>query len=207
MKFLNKSINLKNESKNRGLTIVESLVAISILVVSVLGPLVIVSQAFKISFFARDQITALYLAQEGIEFVRNLKDKNSLTQDDPANWLAGIISGPFDPVINDIDVVAPVKYQLTRSGSTMSLVLCPGTPSVCPRVRYDPTTGVYGNTSGGRNSIYTREIIFVKSPDDDTAEQEVTVKVVMRWNQVGGTYELPVHVQMTNWKIQNYLES
>lgn len=192
----------------KGLTIVESLVAISILMIAVLGPLVVVSQAFKISFFARDQMTAFYLAQESIEYVRNARDRNSLTQEDPADWLDGIAVDsagvPIAITVNDIGAPAPVKYQLVRSGTSYRLLMCGGTPSTCPKVRYTSSTGLYGTETGGTQSVYTREITFTKVPDDPAAEQEISVKVLMTWNQVGGTYKFPLYEHLTNWKIQNY---
>lgn len=201
----------KGLEEKKGFTIVESLVAISILMIAVLGPLVVVSQAFKVSFFARDQMNSFYLAQEAIEYVRNTRDRNSLVETDPNNWLNGIaVDGfgvPIAVVVNDIGASAPVKYQLVRSSGAYKLLRCPGTPSVCPKVRYTAASGLYGAETGGVFSVYTREVIFSKVPDDPTATQEVSVKVLMKWNQVGGTYQFPLYVHLTNWKIQNYNES
>lgn len=207
IKKVNMDKSYKSMIRQKGLTIVESLVAISILVVSVLGPLVIVSQAFKISFFARDQMTGFYLAQEAIEYVRNIRDKNSLTVTDPNLWLSGLIDGGLsNPIINDASDTTPDKYQLVRDSSGYKLKLCPGTPSVCPKIKLNSTNGLYGEdtTTGTKDSIFTREVIFTKSPEDTAAVQEISVKFLMKWNQVGGTYQFPLHLQLTNWKIQNY---
>ncbi len=56
--------------KNQGLTLVEVLVSIFILLMSTVMPMVIYSKSIKNSIYASDQITATYLAQEGIELVR-----------------------------------------------------------------------------------------------------------------------------------------
>lgn len=196
----------KNQS---GLTIVESLVAISILVVAVLGPLVIVSQALRTSFFARDQLTTYYLAQEAIEHIRNLRDRNSLIQDNAFNWLKEItfVTGSETkqefPTINAADAQNPIKYRLVRSGG-YRLELCPSND--CGKLTLDTVTGVYGELSSPNQSqsIYTREIVFYQAPGDALAEQEVAIEVIVKWNQVGGTYQFKLRESLLNWKIQKF---
>lgn len=58
-------------SQTRGFTLVESLVAITILLVGVIGPLSIAARGISDGLFARNQIAANYLAQEGLEAVIN----------------------------------------------------------------------------------------------------------------------------------------
>lgn len=60
--------------KNGGFTIIETLVAITILMIAIAGPLTIANQALHAALDARDQMIASNLAQETIEEVRNLKD-------------------------------------------------------------------------------------------------------------------------------------
>lgn len=203
--------------KDQAFTIVETLVAISILMVSITGPLVIISQALKISFFARDQITAIYLAQEAIEYVRNVRDRNSLveslnTSPNPDNWLLNMTSSPtgspeVNPLIAGFGATPSAKYNLFKTNSSYDLRRC-STP-ICPRIKLHLTTGMYGQNTAllTKNSIYRREITFQKAPGDDTARQEVLVQVVVTWTQVGGTYTFKLHEHLTNWKIQNYQES
>jgi len=191
----------------KGLTLVESLIAISILVIAVLGPLVIVSQALRVSFFARDQITAYYLAQEAIEYVRNIRDKNALTQVSSANWLVGITEGQTKPTIASFEDQQNLqKYELVRSSGSYVLKACPS--NVCNRVNQNTTTGLYGEETGVnlKQSIYTREVVFYKAPGDTSAEQEITIEVIMKWNQIGGVYSYKLRENLTNWKIQNYEE-
>ncbi len=192
------------KNKQAGLTIVESLVAISILVVAVIGPLVIVSQALRTSFFARDQMTSFFLAQEAIENIRNIRDRNSLTETNPSNWLNGIVTGVSGmPVITNLDGTGIVKYNLTRGAAGYELQACPA--NVCPKLNINKSTGIYGDSAGSlESSIYTREIVFYKAPGDTAVSQEVTVEVTMSWNQVGGVYQFKLRENLTNWKIQNY---
>lgn len=56
----------------------EALVAISVIVFAIVGPLSLAAKSLADSQFAKDQITAFYLAQDAIEWVHNMKDTTSL---------------------------------------------------------------------------------------------------------------------------------
>jgi prepilin-type N-terminal cleavage/methylation domain-containing protein len=59
----------KYNSNQRGFSLVETLVALSILLISLAAPLTIASKSLQNIFYAREQYTAIMLAQEGIEAV------------------------------------------------------------------------------------------------------------------------------------------
>ena len=63
---------------NKGFTIVESLVAISILVLAITGATSAIQTGISSYIFSKDQIIAFYLAQEGFEQIRNIRDENGL---------------------------------------------------------------------------------------------------------------------------------
>ena len=55
-------------------TLVETLVAISIFTVSLLGIMSVLASGVSNTGYAKGKMAAAYLAQEGIEYVRNLRD-------------------------------------------------------------------------------------------------------------------------------------
>ncbi len=61
-------------ARSSGFTLIEALVAIAILTISVAGPLVTASRAIVAAQNTSNQLTATYLAQEGIEDVRAMRD-------------------------------------------------------------------------------------------------------------------------------------
>ncbi len=63
---------------SRGFTLIETLVAVSMLSVAIVAPMTLVSKSLASAYYARDQVTAFFLAQEAVEAVRHLRDHNTL---------------------------------------------------------------------------------------------------------------------------------
>jgi prepilin-type N-terminal cleavage/methylation domain-containing protein len=68
----------KSVTKKRGFTLVELLVAASILVTALGAPLYVGIQGVIIATEAKDRIIATFLAEEGAELIRNIRDTNVL---------------------------------------------------------------------------------------------------------------------------------
>jgi len=81
----------------KAFTLIETLVAITILTLAVVGPMVTANRAIVASQTSRDQLTASYLAQEGVEYVRAMRDKEFLATyppgDSSAAWNAFLGTG------------------------------------------------------------------------------------------------------------------
>lgn len=78
---------MKNISKNKkGFSLIETLIAVSILMIAIAGPLSLVQAGLFSSNHQRNQVTAIYLAQEAIEFIKNVRDGNSYTQYDTTSY-------------------------------------------------------------------------------------------------------------------------
>lgn len=73
-----KNIHLSTLKTSSGFTLVETLVAIAILMIAIAGPLTVAEKGLSASIYARNQLMASYLAQEGIEYMRNIVDTNQL---------------------------------------------------------------------------------------------------------------------------------
>ena len=207
-----------------GFTILETLVAISILILALTAPLVIVSQALKSSYFSRDQITAYYLAQEAIEYIRNKRDNQGLSANAAADDWALNFTDDSGSMINDINSTTIKSYLVRDSQLGYQLKRCSfGVgPSPCPVVKYNPdafnpgSNGVlYGDTSATDDSIFIREITVSKPPagtlnngtvleTNDPSLREVVVTVKVIWKMEDGSYSsgITLREHLTNWQLE-----
>lgn len=90
---------MKNKVKNqkvcfkeaypRGFTLIETFVAITILLITVLGPMSLMSNALKNSRYIKDEIIATHLAQEGVELMIDQRNNNGGLFPSPSNCPPG----------------------------------------------------------------------------------------------------------------------
>lgn len=157
----------------KAFTLIETLVAVSLLAIAIVAPMSLTTQALGTAYYARDQVTAFFLAQEAIEAVRSVRDKNILSTalGTPTDLMTGIpTSGnPFT-----VDTV-----NLTNGAPT--LTTCSGT---CPRLQ---TNGnLYGYQSGWSNTNFIREVRACYLQTDGScsaspATDELRVSVTVIW--------------------------
>ncbi len=78
----------------RGFTLIEVMIATMVLTVGVLGTYALVSRVITATSVSVSQLTASYLAQEGLELVRNARDTNFLRirQGEEIEWTDGLLS-------------------------------------------------------------------------------------------------------------------
>ena len=122
----------KNE---KGFTLVETFVAITILMIAVLGPMSMLSTALRDARYIGNQITTTYLAQEGTELMIDYRNNKSRAEFD------ALISGSGEYYFDNLMLTGPTP--------------CP-VSSGCPALLYDDTYGYqYKN---GKASIFSRTI-------------------------------------------------
>jgi prepilin-type N-terminal cleavage/methylation domain-containing protein len=218
-------------AKQKAFTLVETLVAISILTIALTGPLAIIAQALRSSYFSRDQITAYYLAQEAVEYIRNQRDFNGLQGvSAPAaeDWLHGVATDsdldPTDPNASLVNLYEPtgesnlVKANLVRTATGYKLTRC---NVACPPLKYNVSfntlgnagSSLYGDDSTEADSIFTREIIFSEpppyvdpaNPDPDNAppsQRELVMTVRVTWSSPSGSASVSIREHLTNWQLE-----
>jgi type II secretory pathway pseudopilin PulG len=64
-----------NFKKNKGFTLLEALVATSILMVAISAPITIAQKGLSSAIFTKNQMIASYLAQDVIEYIKNQRDE------------------------------------------------------------------------------------------------------------------------------------
>lgn len=77
--------NYQPSAKQGGYSLVEVLVAITVLLIALVGPLTIAHSGLKRSSFSKEQTQAVFLAQEGIEAIVKIREDNALSAASYAN--------------------------------------------------------------------------------------------------------------------------
>lgn len=161
--------------KERGFTLIETLVAVTILSIAIVAPMSLTAKSLATAYYARDQITAFHLAQEAIEAIRHERDNNILTNvfGTQADLLEGIPSTSGSPFIVD-----------TRDDSTYlcDAALCPPLQSNGELYGYRPSCAMptpnCGESEGWVNTRFTRTVTaeFIVGSVD-----EVRISVEVEW--------------------------
>ena len=72
---MNKLMNNKKFFKNKsGFTLLETLVAIMLFVIALSALLALVRDSVTSATYTKNDVVATYLAQEGIDYIRNIRD-------------------------------------------------------------------------------------------------------------------------------------
>lgn len=165
-------------TRKRGFTLIETLVAVMLLVAAVAGVLGVAARSLRLAAVAREQLIAFYLAQEPVEFVRFIRDSNRLrTPPRPwLNYLPECISANGS-VRCTIDALEERYPPLGPTINTCAVV-------PCPVIKVRTTSGLYGYKSGAqwKNSKFTRTTT-ITTPVGGNAD-EARVDVTVSW-QVG----------------------
>jgi len=94
----------------KGFTLMEAVVAIFVIITGIVGVMTLVTYTITSAQISKDKLIAAYLAQEGIEIVRNIRDTNWLEQYSESTnpWNEGLIGcdctcedGAFEGCIAD----------------------------------------------------------------------------------------------------------
>src|SRR3989338_4130432 len=72
--------NPKHSNRCRGQLLIESMIAITIVVVGILAVFTLLSESQSLNRVVADRYIGTYLASEGLELIKNLIDKNYIQQ-------------------------------------------------------------------------------------------------------------------------------
>ena len=191
--FVRFASHLPDSHRGRGFTIVETLIAIAVLLLSATAPLSLAERSLASAQAAEQEVTAFYLAQEAIEFVRNLRDENALAGRGGTEWLRGL-SECLRSEGCGIDPTAPSGSRIVQcSSANDNCALFQYTGAVNDRLR-----GLYGHrqTSGWSRSALARRV-FIR---EITRDVEAEVLVRMEWTAGAlGERSIEVRGNFLNW--------
>ena len=159
--------------EKKAFTLVEALVAISIMLIGILSTLILVTRVLYSTSIIQNRLTASFLAQEGMELIRQKRDSNFVKglKGDSVGWLDGLDSGEYR--IDAKDMI------LQQEGTDEFLF-------------YDKE-GFY-NYTVGESTPFKRKITI-----EQINENQIWVKVLMEWKTKGMFFDLEVEDYLFNW--------
>lgn len=161
--------------RKKGFTIVEMLVTIFFISVGITGVLIAIQQTMAYIDVLSLRLTAIYLAQEGIEIVRDIRD---------GNWLELVA---WDTDLGEEDYEA--DYTMTDSLESWS-------------DRYLRINGGFYNYSSGTITPFKRKITIDKLDlDGDTFPDQMKVTVIVEW-EAKGEHQISAEEILYNWRQQ-----
>jgi prepilin-type N-terminal cleavage/methylation domain-containing protein len=182
------------KNNQSGFSLVETLVAITILLIVITGPLTLVSNSARSTNFANDQVMANFLSQEGLELVQSVRDdllipKFAIPPPGGNAWTDFMSTANSNIVRNCFNASGCGLDQATNSSGAIRQYDC-STISDC-RLHFNTTAGqrsAYTHVAGlDTETRYTRVITM-----DDAITGQVEVVSTVTWRSDGQRAEQSV---------------
>jgi len=184
-------INMKTHLSQSGFTIVEALVAIAILLLSITSAFSIAQSSLQSSNLVKNRTTAYFLAQEGVEYIRHLRDNNGLSMlDDQTkniHWLQGFAAEVNDPCAFGKACIVYITGQTPPKECNKN--------GVCPNLKIYSPTNVFNYTQGDESKFNRRINI-----SEALGHHEIKVTVTVTWAQGSIQRSLEVSENLFNWQ-------
>lgn len=158
-----------SDSENAGFSLLETIVAIAILLITVSGIMNVIYEGATASQLQTERVTATYLAAEAVEYIRADRDSHWLDADSDRSfntWKSDILSG------DKCD--GPCRIDARSDDAINSC------NEQCPYLEYDSEENLYGYGYGS-DSRYRRTVNIT-----DAGSGEVIVTATVTWEQAGG---------------------
>jgi len=162
---------------------IETIVALAVLLTAITGTITLFMQRLQVTGIGRETITAFYLAQEPIEYIRRVRDENRLAlivNGEVRDWLLGIRASCVGPggCITD-----------TANDSVASC------GAICPQLLLS-ADGIY-NYVGGVPSGFTRTTTVSETVIG--ARREAQINVLVSWTRGSLSRSFQLRETILNW--------
>ena len=190
-------------TRAKSFTIIEVIVAASIITVGIIGVLTLITKTVGLMSVSPSKLFAAYLAQEGVEIVRNIRD---------TNWVEGELDDPGVPgsgwkkdlpESTPLDAGWQADYTTTSFGPAPDLDKCPALqpPYNCHNYNATELLKSDGRTyqylgAGMTNTIFQRKILILH---DGANPDIIHLTVTVSWWEKGKEDSLSVQEDLYNW--------
>lgn len=173
-----------------GLALVESLVAMSVLMVGLVAIMSLVSRSLSANRVIEDQYIASYLAAEGIEVIKNLVDSNKIRG---LPWTTGVSPGTYGV---DFETVWNLACAGPKPNGPCS---CPG--GNCRQLTFNAAAGLYEYIATGVPPDPFEQKFNRALTINQISADEMQVIATVSWvSRGGGTFSLSVYDHFFDWR-------
>ncbi|MDD5770596.1 MAG: hypothetical protein PHE25_06505 [Candidatus Gracilibacteria bacterium] len=191
-----------------GTSIVEAMIVMLIVIIGVVGIYSIFTSSQKLSITTQNRLTAISIAQEGIEALTNIRDTNWLIFAANKTNCWNTFNYNSNCIISDVDI-ASGSYIVSQNSNNRWILSGATTGNYSDtnykndfRVNYD-TNGFF-TQSGGTNflPLFTREIKISYPDDTGTPPQKMNISSIVRWtdSSKNDAFEVNLETTLTNWQ-------
>ncbi|HEY5221336.1 MAG TPA: prepilin-type N-terminal cleavage/methylation domain-containing protein [Candidatus Paceibacterota bacterium] len=172
----------------RGQTLVEALVALSILTMGLAGIVVLLNQSLQLNRTTTNDTQATYLASEGIEIVKNMID-HDVYKGLPVN-------DDWDASFSQSGYYWNIDYETT---STTGLPVRANQMQATP-LYYNSTTNMFGYSAvGAAPTNFVRNIKITNIDNSNLVPVEIDVQSIVTWTNGGNSNAITLEDHFYDW--------
>ncbi len=198
----------RKKLKNRGFTLLETVVALTVILAAVVGPVALITRGLFSFSFSKNKVIGANLAQEGLEIIRLIRENNIACD---------FLNGPAVREWNrDSDGMLMRRLKVGVDMQSRTAISCGSATMITPRLSIscsdpllfetDPlveNAGTYGYKSG-TPTIFSRCVEITSPPDnpdgDIPASDQMDVAATVTWNEHGNDRSLKLQERLYNWR-------
>jgi len=186
----------KAMKKNRSFTIVEIMIAMSIFTLVIGGSIVLINQTLVMISLAHQRLIAYYLAQEGIELVRNIRDNNWIQQQTDASysWSFGFPIAAFNQNYSDHSLDFEIDYDDVYNPGNSS-----GLSSYTGKYLSLDSNGYNYNTSGSGTATPFMRWVRIGTENESDGSTYIRIECHVKWKERGREHSIMVQDKLYDW--------
>ena len=163
------------KSNQKGFTLLELLVTIFVIAIGLIAAYVVAQYPLSRVSVSMSTLKAAYLAQEGIEIVRNIRDTNWLEED---NWKT------------DLDICDPSSKYCEADYDDLGLISYSKSSDQPNLLKFN---GDFYNYDSGSNTKFRRTIEIKEDGD------KLKVTVTVSWEEKGKSYDFDLQENLYDY--------